>query len=94
VFTSTKEIGDKEIINIQLYPNPASDRLYLNHTEAGSSGFDVSIYNVLGEAVLMRRSLNSSEHLNVQSLTSGIYFVELSSKGEVKGTEKLYVNRD
>jgi hypothetical protein len=61
--------------NITLYPNPAHDVLYSNT----SSYF--KIYDVLGNLCL---SGNKSNAINIESLKSGVYFIELSSLDSTK----------
>lgn len=56
--------------NIVLYPNPAQNVLYTNTNST------FKIYDVLGNLCL---SGNKSEVINIESLRSGVYFVELFS---------------
>jgi hypothetical protein len=61
--------------NITLYPNPAHDVLYSNT----NSSF--KIYDVLGNLCL---SGNKSNTINIESLKSRVYFIELSSIDSIK----------
>ena len=61
--------------NITLYPNPAQNMLYTN-----SNGV-YKIYDVLGNICL---SGNKSNSINIESLKSGVYFIELSCLNSTK----------
>ncbi|MBP8034445.1 MAG: T9SS type A sorting domain-containing protein [Bacteroidia bacterium] len=63
--------------NITLYPNPTHDVLYSNT----SSSF--KIYDVLGNLCL---SGEKAKTVNIESLKSGVYFIELSS---LDSTQKI-----
>lgn len=56
-----------------LYPNPANDRIFLSTRERPI--IEVNIYNELGQKVLS--VLQPSEIIDITSLHSGIYIVEL-----------------
>jgi hypothetical protein len=56
--------------NVVLYPNPGQNELYTN------TNYSFKIYDVLGNLCL---SGNKSEVINIESLKSGVYFVELLS---------------
>lgn len=56
--------------NIALYPNPAQNVLHTN------TNYSFKIYDVLGNLCL---SGDKSNVINIESLKSGVYFIELSS---------------
>lgn len=58
-----------------LYPNPVSDKVYLNIGTFGA----VRVYNSLGKLVLERYLPSGKNELNVQHLSQGVYFVKLGS---------------
>ena len=61
--------------NVVLYPNPAQNILYTNATSS------FKIYDVLGNLCLQG---NKSDVINLESLKSGVYFVELSYLDSIK----------
>ena len=58
-----------------LYPNPAQNILYTNTNSL------YKIYDVLGNLCL---SGNKSNTINIESLSSGIYFIELDDSNKIK----------
>lgn len=71
--TGINSISSDKIIT--LYPNPAQNVL---HTNINSS---YKIYDVLGTLCL---SGDKSNNINIESLRSGVYFIELSSLDSTK----------
>ena len=62
--------------SINLYPNPAIDRVYINNTETKNA--KIHIYNMTGESVLQRELSSGTNEIDISSLTSGIYVVRLT----------------
>lgn len=63
--------------DLKLFPNPAFNELNLENAE----NFKVKIYNVLGNLVLSEDSnAASSRKININNLTSGVYFIELTNQ--------------
>jgi hypothetical protein len=67
--------------NINVYPNPARDKIYLNYP--GEDGMIITIFNPAGTIVLSCRLTGTGPHeLDIKSLKSGIYIIVLTgSKG-------------
>ena len=67
-----------------VYPNPTNSTLTINTSLNYSS---IQIINMLGQLVFRKEKSTS---LNVSSLPSGIYFIQLvDTKGSVIGKEKF-----
>lgn len=60
-----------------IYPNPATTDLNINFD--GQQSIDVELYNVLGEMVI-KKTIETSDNINVSNLTPGAYFVKLTSE--------------
>jgi hypothetical protein len=77
---STLGVNDNKIEGLSLYPNPTVDRL--NFSLKGIENTPVSIIDANGKVVL--RSVISSENdVNVSSLNSGVYIVQLQVEKKV-----------
>jgi hypothetical protein len=93
-FTVSPATGIKEINATAqaflVYPNPASDlvTIEINTTKQGSASY--VIYNLTGTQVMSNKLGNMKEQINISSLTSGLYFIEISMNGAVS-THKLIV---
>lgn len=61
--------------NFVLYPNPANNTLYTNTV------LPFKIYDVLGNLCLQG---NKSDIISIESLNSGVYFIELYSSDSIK----------
>ena len=68
---------DAKKINLQIFPNPASD--ILNITKVSSSA-NYNIYNASGQ--LVSKGNISNNKVNVSKLPKGIYFIEVQEKGQ------------
>ncbi len=64
-------IDDLNQLDISIYPNPTSDKLYID----GLVVQDVIIYSVLGKEVVKISNQNS---IDVSSLSKGVYFIKVS----------------
>jgi len=72
------------IASLTVYPNPTNSTLTINTKAIYSS---IQIVNTLGQLVFTREKSTS---LNVSSLPSGIYFIQLvDNKGSIIGKEKF-----
>jgi GEVED domain/Secretion system C-terminal sorting domain/SprB repeat len=66
-------------MNLQLYPNPASDELNL---QANTPLNDIRILNMIGKTILtVRAGESKSAKINIQSLSNGIYQVQFQNGG-------------
>lgn len=71
-----------QITDYVIYPNPASDRVQIESSEAVKL---VRVFNLAGQKVLE----NSGSQINIENLSSGSYLMELNFENGVKTTEKL-----
>jgi hypothetical protein len=73
-------------LDATLYPNPATDFVKLAMNGLKGTSIQYSIYNNLGRLITNRTMENTSSNLNVNidlsSVPSGIYFIELSNGGQ------------
>jgi PKD repeat protein len=68
---------------LKVFPNPVSEKLYFNFPESGGEmEFQVSVYNVLGEKILMNdvavHSLNPA--IDMSAFPAGSYHIELKAE--------------
>jgi hypothetical protein len=88
---SVKEIGN--VSNLTLYPNPASSTIVLEFTNSSNLNSVINITDVTGKLVRSQNLVTSTgkniTNIDIQSLDSGIYFVQLTING--KQTIKKFV---
>lgn len=68
---------------VTIYPDPASDVLYIRNAEPNSI---IRIYDMAGK-ILMQTTLNN-EQLNISELKSGLYFISINS-GKTEAVNKF-----
>ena len=90
--TSTNpEDKQSTIINTKMsvYPNPASDVLNININNASFKNSNISIYNISGNEVMNTSMNGASTQLNIESLSSGVYFVKVKNENGFDRTVKF-----
>lgn len=75
--------------NFSIYPNPANDIIHIN-SATSLTNQSYSIVNTLGQTVLNGKLENEHSTINVQTLQSGIYFLQIG--GEQKQSYKIIKN--
>ena len=88
-YTSTSlSLEDTSLTDLKIYPNPSSgDFLTISTAEQGDKY--VKLFNVTGQMV-MNTKLVQDQKLNISSLSSGFYIIEVSINGRLD-TQKLVV---
>lgn len=80
----------KDVIEVKIYPNPTSDRIYINTTY--KTTLDGFVYDVNGK-VLEEFKLNKSEELNFGKYAPGLYSVTLVDKISQKRNTYKIINK-
>ena len=76
------------IKNIRLYPNPASDKLYVDFSTV-QKNVTVSIFDASGKKILQQRFNNTANTtVNTRALKPGIYYLE-TDNGSQKSQAKF-----
>lgn len=76
---STKEIPQ---VNVpQMTPNPVQNVLHIYHNYSDNINWE--IYNLLGLPVLQNGANNTADEINVSSLPSGSYFIQINQNNQV-----------
>ncbi len=73
--TSVKNISMAS--NLQLYPNPAKDKLYINNISSELNNATIEFYDVAGKQIHVE---NLSNEINISSLNKGIYLVKIKTE--------------
>lgn len=70
-----------------VYPNPCKDFISINPEQYTSGNFSLTIYNLMGNAVLSYHNLDSRQthHLSVEELTTGMYMIIIETDGTRQG---------
>ena len=68
-----------EIQEIKIYPNPAKTNTI---TIATQTNLNIEIYNILGKRVLVTQITPDKNKVNISTLNSGVYIVNLKSNNK------------
>ncbi|RTY85706.1 T9SS type A sorting domain-containing protein [Flavobacterium sp. RSP15] len=85
---STLGIANFETSQVRMYPNPATNYLTI---EANSTIENVTVYNILGQEVLVRSPKSNSTTIQTSDLQKGVYIVKMAVDGKVS-TAKMIKN--
>ncbi len=77
--SSNLSLSNTELEKIKIFPNPTSDRLFIN---TNLNDYKINIYNTLGEKI--HQSINHSENssLDLSSFPLGFYIIELNNNNK------------
>ena len=81
----TLSISQFENQSVKLYPNPVSNRLFLQFPN--SESYNLKLVNALGQVVLTKANSTSSIELDVSDLSKGMYFLNVTS--EIRNSQTL-----
>jgi hypothetical protein len=79
----------------ELYPNPASDKLFVQCDDEKISSVTFSVFNFIGQKVYETKGAineNASIGIDVNSLKGGEYFLEIRYNGGVE-VKKFVVSK-
>lgn len=68
-------IAQNNMSDINIYPNPASDNIYMK----GLDNVSVEIYNIMGNRVLIKKNYSGNQPISVAQLMNGIYIVKINA---------------
>ena len=82
----------QEQTKVLLAPNPANDYTYVTVTSATQDG-SIRVYDATGRLTLEEQAASNtgSVKLNLESLTSGIYYVRFESRDKISNPVKLVI---
>ncbi|MFD2822840.1 T9SS type A sorting domain-containing protein [Lacinutrix iliipiscaria] len=75
-------------VSFHLYPNPASDLIYISSSASDAS---LELYDINGKQVITKSILLGNNTLDISKLNAGIYIAKLLTKNSVE-TTKLIVD--
>lgn len=78
VITSVEETADDRTVNI--YPNPASDKIFIS---SGSAIISLSVYDIQGKSVMTVAGETIDNELDIRHLTSGPYVIRVTTASGV-----------
>jgi len=87
-------ISAEETATVKIYPNPATDFIYINTGTLPAQTLQVRIYDVSGKLIKQTEfndTENKTPQIPVHDMEKGIYFIQLSA-GTICLSEKVVIN--
>ncbi|WP_435262914.1 T9SS type A sorting domain-containing protein [Tenacibaculum sp. nBUS_03] len=78
-YNKTLSLGDIDVKDFTVYPNPVTDNLIVSYIDTIT---EITIYSLLGQEIYKDNS--TSNIINVSSLTSGVYIVQIESGKKIE----------
>ena len=83
------------LISVNVYPNPVSDRAFVNITTNEKANAMVELYNINGQkvATIFDGELNTTNQFefSTENLSNGLYFVKTTSNTGFQDTYKIQI---
>lgn len=81
-----------DVSSFTVHPNPSNEIVFVNLNTSSESISKVQLLDVLGKIVISTTGVNSNQtSLNIENVSSGIYFVEVTTENGSKAVKKLIV---
>jgi hypothetical protein len=80
-------------LSLKIYPNPASQTLYIDREGLNDKNLLVSIFDINGRKAHAQILHPLQNEVNVSSLASGAYLIECSNIKGIRNTAKLIIRR-
>ncbi|RZJ71577.1 choice-of-anchor L domain-containing protein [Flavobacterium sp.] len=91
-FVDALSAGEFGSSNVTLFPNPAKSSFTVNIVETNETLSRISVHDLLGKKVLNAQVNNLTQtDVDISSLSSGIYLVEITTSNDKKLVRKLVV---
>jgi photosystem II stability/assembly factor-like uncharacterized protein len=87
---STKSLSAST--DIAIYPNPASDRVYLENKHTDPAILQIEIYNLLGQTVKrISNIISRTTEIDIHTLQPGIYYFKIKTDKNTFVTKKVLI---
>lgn len=83
-------LGEIAEQNLRIYPNPATDLLYIDLLENKTEPVTAELFNMAGEVILSAQIGNGINTINLENIEHGLYLIKVSS-GEKQRVSQLII---
>lgn len=96
--SSIEDVKAEATSDMQVYPNPATDKVTLSYTLTQSGNVNITIMDVMGRVVMSENQGKKEAgfayktNINTSNMNNGTYFYTVEVNG-AKSTNKLVINR-
>ena len=88
ILSNNLDLSSIELNNISVYPNPVTDRFYIN---TDLINYNISIYNILGKQIYRTIGNSGNTTINLSLLPRGVFLLKLNNEKRIK-TFKIIKN--
>jgi hypothetical protein len=81
----------KQSVGFSVYPNPSTERIFIQLDNVATEVYYVTITNVTGKTVMMLPQPELYKGIDISSLAKGIYHVQLMDKKTKSISTKTFV---
>ena len=74
---NTGIVDNKETSSLNIFPNPASDRVFINLKNVDGTARNIQVFDLTGKKIADFISHDSEAMINVEGYPSGLYFVKV-----------------
>ena len=85
------DVEDFSIVELQVFPNPASEMINLRLNDQLAKGAKMEIYNSVGQKLSSFEAQAGQNNINISNLSSGMYHLRISDDKGLKATAKFSV---
>ena len=82
-------LNRKNQTQLSVYPNPATDVLNINISNASFKNSRVTISNISGQELMNTNMIGTNTQINIEGLSNGIYFVNITNDNGFNKTVKF-----
>jgi len=84
IFLTAINEHNSNMSKINIFPNPAQDKIFLSSENFPSGKYHLIIYNSIGEAVKEDIFYSSvTQTIDISQLNNGVYFIVLATGGRI-----------
>ena len=87
--TAIKDEADNPLIDITLSPNPMREMLIIQVNDYLPEKMIMNLYDLHGNKITTKRLYEGSNIINTESLSSGVYIVEIIERNRIVKSEKI-----
>lgn len=88
------KLDENEENSFGIYPNPASDNLYITVKQSAYENINYEFINVVGELKQKGALTAASSNISLHTLASGIYFINFYKEGAIVSSKKIVIDRN
>jgi hypothetical protein len=97
VFGCVVEVPEIEELeaNVSIYPNPASDKMYIDFGELRTKKVSIELYDIVGKKVqldITNNNYNNKYEIDLNNCSNGFYLVNINVDGN-QITKKVLIQK-